>query len=93
MSLSAHPYLTWLPRTLNRKKSAKVTNGALRLEALKALKAEVGWVWSLTYFLIQRLSVRLLHKHLEDLSQCIGFRASWASGWKPLLRCGLLSTR
>ncbi|PQJ27921.1 HNH endonuclease domain-containing protein [Rubritalea profundi] len=35
--------LTWLPRTLNRKKSAKVTNGALRRE--KALKAEVGWVW------------------------------------------------
>ncbi|MFT5882261.1 MAG: hypothetical protein ACI9FG_000761 [Crocinitomicaceae bacterium] len=35
--------LTWLPRTLNRSKSAKVTNGALRRE--KALKAEVGWIW------------------------------------------------
>jgi len=35
--------LTWLPRTLNRKKSAKVTNAALRRE--KALNAEVGWVW------------------------------------------------
>ena len=34
--------LTWMPRTLNRKKAAKVTNGALSRE--KALKAEVGWV-------------------------------------------------
>ncbi len=36
--------LTWLPRTLNRSKSAKVTNAALR--RAKALQLEVGWVWN-----------------------------------------------
>jgi len=35
--------LTWLPKTLNRSKGAKITNSALRRE--KALFKEVGWVW------------------------------------------------
>lgn len=35
--------LTWLPRSVNRSKGAKITNAALRRE--KALNKEVGWVW------------------------------------------------